>query len=100
MTASRLRPSRPTDKWQHRLSSRTPTGTELVSRQLIQSANRNPVESNEAKSNNKTKDPRKEKQTLDTSDLLIENALLFCIIENCATTLANDSLLLMTRASH
>jgi hypothetical protein len=26
---------RPTDKWQHRLSSRTPTGTELASRQLI-----------------------------------------------------------------
>src|SRR5271163_4063788 len=47
MTASRLRPSRPTDKWQHRLSSRTPTGTELASRQLIQSANRNTVESNE-----------------------------------------------------
>ena len=38
MTASRLPPSRPTDKWQHRLSSRTPTGTELASRQLTQSA--------------------------------------------------------------
>jgi Transposase IS116/IS110/IS902 family len=35
MTASRLRPSRPNDRWQHRLSSRTPTGTELASRQLI-----------------------------------------------------------------
>ncbi len=61
MTASRLRPSRPTDKWQHRLSSRTPTGTELASRQLIQSANRNTVESNETKSNNKSKSPMKEK---------------------------------------
>jgi hypothetical protein len=38
MTASRLPPSRPTDKWQHRLSSLTPTGTELASRQLTQSA--------------------------------------------------------------
>ncbi|HTF63101.1 MAG TPA: SOS response-associated peptidase family protein [Edaphobacter sp.] len=32
---------------QHRLSSRTPTGTELKSIQLTQSANRNPLESNE-----------------------------------------------------
>jgi len=57
MTASRLRPSRPTDKWQHRLSSRTPTGTELAPRQLIQSANRNTVESNDTKSNNKKQKP-------------------------------------------
>jgi phage protein D len=78
MTASRLRPSRPTDKWQHRLSSRTPTGTELASRQLIQSANRNTVESNETKNNNKSKSPMKEKQrtNLDTSDLLIESRLI------------------------
>jgi phage protein D len=79
MTASRLRPSRPTDKWQHPLSSRTTTGTELASRQLIQSANRNTVESNETKSNNKSKSPMKEKaneQILDTSDLLIECRLL------------------------
>ncbi|WP_433963489.1 transposase [Tunturiibacter psychrotolerans] len=61
MTASRLRPSRPTDKWQHRLSSRTPTCTELASRQLIQSANRNTVESNETKNNNKSKRPMKER---------------------------------------
>ena len=68
MTASRLRPWRPTDKWQHRLSSRTPTGTELASRQLIQSANRNPVESNETKSNNKSKtyEGKNKEQTLDT----------------------------------
>src|SRR6202035_4741175 len=78
MTASRLRPSRPTDKWQHRLSSRTPTCTELASRQLIQSANRNTVESNETKRNNKSKRPMKEKQrtNLDTSDLLIESRLV------------------------
>jgi NADPH:quinone reductase-like Zn-dependent oxidoreductase len=37
------------------VSSRTPTGTELASRQLIQSANRNPVESNETTNNNKSK---------------------------------------------
>jgi hypothetical protein len=61
MTASRLRPSRPTEKWQHRLSSRTSTGTELASRQLIQSANTNPVESNETNSNNKSKSPMKGK---------------------------------------
>jgi len=61
MTASRLRPSRPTDKWQHRLSPRTPTGTELAPRQLIKSANRNTVESNETKSNNKNKSFMKEK---------------------------------------
>jgi hypothetical protein len=30
MTASRLWPLRPKHKWQHRLSSRTPTGTELA----------------------------------------------------------------------
>jgi len=59
-----------------------PTGTELASRQLIKSANRNPVESNmrrnETKSNNKNKSPMKENaknKILDTSDLLIENAL-------------------------
>src|SRR6185312_16310887 len=76
-TACRLRPSRPTDKWQHRLSSRTPIGTELASRQLIQSANINTVESNGTKSNNKSKSPMKEKeQTLDTSDLLIECRLI------------------------
>jgi hypothetical protein len=54
-------------KWQHRLSSRTPTGTELAPRQLIQSANTNPVESNETKSNNKSKKPyegKSKKQTL------------------------------------
>lgn len=62
MTACRLRPLRPTDKWQHRLSSRTPTGTELAARQLIQSANRNTVESNELKSNNKSKSSMKEKR--------------------------------------
>jgi len=28
---------RPAEKWQHRLSSRTPRGTELASRQLIKS---------------------------------------------------------------
>jgi hypothetical protein len=48
-----------------RLSSRTPTGTELAPRQLIQSAYRNPVESNmqhnETRNNNKCKNPRKEK---------------------------------------
>ena len=77
MTASRLRPSRPTDKWQHRLSSRTPTSTELASRQLIQSANRNTVESNETKSNNKAKpyERKNKEQSLDTSDLLIESQL-------------------------
>ncbi len=46
MTASAFWPSRPAEKWQHRLSSRTPTGTELASKQLIKSAYRNPVESN------------------------------------------------------
>jgi phage protein D len=61
MTASRLRPSRPTDKWQHRLSSRTPTGTELASRQLIQSANRNTVESNELKKQQQKQKPYEEK---------------------------------------
>jgi hypothetical protein len=71
MTASRLRPSRPTDKWQHRLSSRTPTGTEPASRQLPKSANRNTVESNNVKNNNKSKE-----QNLDTGDLLIESRLL------------------------
>jgi hypothetical protein len=42
-----------------------PTGTELASRQLIQSAYRNPVESNmrrnETRNNNKSKSPMKEK---------------------------------------
>ena len=71
MTASRLRPSRPTDKWQHRLSSRTTTGTEPASRQLPKSANRNTVESNNVKNNNKSKE-----QNLDTGDLLIESRLL------------------------
>jgi phage protein D len=76
MTASRLRPSRPTDKWQHRLSSRTPTGTELASRQLIQSANRNPVESNEIGTTTKAKayEGKNKEQNLDTGDLLIEKS--------------------------
>jgi hypothetical protein len=38
-----------------------PNRHELASKQLIQSANRNPVESNETKSNNKRKSPMKEK---------------------------------------
>jgi hypothetical protein len=52
--------SRPAEKWQHRLSSRTPTGTELAPRQLIQSANRNPVESNMRRNETNTKSPMKE----------------------------------------
>jgi hypothetical protein len=36
-------------------------GIDLAARQLIQSANRNPVESNEIKSNNKSKNPMQEK---------------------------------------
>jgi hypothetical protein len=61
--------------------SRTPTSTELASRQLIQSANRNPVESNVRRnttSSNKNKSPRKERQEqpLDNSDLLIESGLI------------------------
>ena len=47
MSASRLWSVRPTYKWQHLLSSRTPTGTELAPRQLIKSANRNTVASSE-----------------------------------------------------
>lgn len=73
MSACRLWCSRPTDKWQHRLSSRTPTGTELASIQLVKSANRNKVESN-IKRNSKSKDH--EAMDLDTRDLLIEGRLL------------------------
>jgi hypothetical protein len=85
MTASRLRPSRPTDKWQHRLSSRTPTCTELASRQLIQSANRNTVESTKPRATTKAKDlcRKKQRTNLDTSDLLIESRL---IVDNGPTT--------------
>jgi transposase len=36
MTASRLWSQRPTEKWQHRLSSRIPTGTEPASRLALQ----------------------------------------------------------------
>jgi hypothetical protein len=46
ITVSRLWSSRPTDKWQHRFSSRIPTVTEFASRQFIKSAKRNTVESN------------------------------------------------------
>jgi hypothetical protein len=38
-----------------------PTGTQLASRQLIKSANRNPVESNETINKNKGKSTMKEK---------------------------------------
>jgi len=63
MTARAFWPLRPTDKWQHRLSSRTPTGTELPSRKLTRSANRNPVESNRRcnRTDNKSKSPIKVK---------------------------------------
>ena len=57
------------------LSSVTPTGTELASRQLIQSANRNPVESNMRRNESTRKALTKEEQ-IDTSDLFIENALV------------------------
>jgi len=77
MTANALWPSRPNEKWQHRLSSRTPTGTEPASPQLI----RVRIETRwratcGATNNSKSKDPIKRKQNtdLDTSDLLIESA--------------------------
>jgi phage protein D len=99
MTASRLWPSRPNEKWQHRLFSRTPNGTELAARKLIQSAHRNPVESNMRRnqnSNNKSKNTDKGKDkdhTLDTSDLLIESRLrvqvnYFWVADNSSGTRA------------
>jgi phage protein D len=84
MTASWLWPSTPKHKWQHRLSSRTPTGTELASRQLIQSAYRNPVESNmqrnETKNKNKSPYERKnDEQTLTPVTCSWKADFSFCI---------------------
>jgi hypothetical protein len=61
-----------------------PTGTELASRQLSQSANTNPVESNmrrddkqEQQQKQKPYEGKSKESTIDTSDLLIECRLLF-----------------------
>jgi phage protein D len=73
MTANALWPSRPDEKWQHRLSSRTPTGTEPASRQLIR-VHKNKVKSNMRRNQQEqSKDPDQGKD-LDISDLLIERA--------------------------
>jgi hypothetical protein len=61
MTASAFWSKRPNEKWQHRLTSRTPTDTELAARQVIQSAYGNPVESNMQRNEYKSNSPMKEK---------------------------------------
>jgi hypothetical protein len=80
MTANALWPSRPNEKWQHRLSSRIPTGTEPASKSAHQSAHRNTVESN-MRRNKTTKtnasiEWKNKRTSLDTSDLLIESAFI------------------------